>query len=121
MEQYDESLVHYQKAKSIAQRIDDSYLMVIILRGIADSHRGRNRHDDALSEYNTALSLAREIGDLYHQAEVLYGIAESMFHTRGLDAGRIFWRQALEIFQQLDAPEAQYVKLRLHALGASIS
>jgi hypothetical protein len=40
-------------------------------------------------------------------------MGETMLRTGRLDTARIYWRQALDIFQQLGVPEAQTVAIRL--------
>jgi hypothetical protein len=38
-----------------------------------------------------------------------------------MDAARIYWREAQDIFAQIGVPEAATVAVRLHALGESAS
>ncbi len=121
MERYDEALIHHQKASVIAEEIADSQARQLAFFGIAEVHRGIGHYDIALDYYSHALTLAREIGYLYEQARVLEGIADTLLRTRRREAARIHWRQALDLFQQLGAPEAEAVRIRLQTLGAAAS
>jgi tetratricopeptide (TPR) repeat protein/DNA-binding SARP family transcriptional activator len=122
---YDEALIHYEKAMLIAEEIGSQAHKAIALRGIADVRRGFGRYDEAFDNYNTALRLAREIGDPYEEAKVLAGIAETTLSTQKPYGARILFRQALEIFERLGAPEAESARIRLEttnpALGRRIS
>jgi tetratricopeptide (TPR) repeat protein/DNA-binding SARP family transcriptional activator len=121
LDNYDEALIHHQKASLIAEEVSDPYLQVISLCGIAAAHCGSGRYNNSLDQYDGALRLAREIEDLYQEARILDGIAEAMLRTQGREMARIYWRQALDIFQQLKVPEAKSVEIRLDFLGISTS
>jgi hypothetical protein len=88
-------------------------VQVIALRGIADARRGSGRYGEAFEQYRTALAFAREIGDPYEEAKILEGIAETTLATKGPYAARIMFRQALDIFERLDVPEAEAARIRL--------
>ncbi|HYK31841.1 MAG TPA: tetratricopeptide repeat protein [Streptosporangiaceae bacterium] len=122
---YEEALIHYQKALAIAEEIGNLSEQVIALRGLADVRRGSGRYRDAFDDYQTALRLAREIGDPYEEAKVLEGIAEATLSTQKPYAARIFFRQALDIFERLGVPEAESARIRMEttepALGRRTS
>lgn len=116
MELLDESLIHYQNATSIAQQLGDQYVKVIALRGIAHAYRGSDCPDKAMKFYNDALRTAYEIEDPYQQAKVLDGIAEAMFRSGEFDKGRIYLRQAHDLYQMTRSAEARTTELRLEIL-----
>jgi tetratricopeptide (TPR) repeat protein/DNA-binding SARP family transcriptional activator len=116
MEHHDDAFAHHDRALLIASELGDSYERVIALRGIGDAHRGRGMHDDAFEHYQQALQLAREIGEPYQEGRVLEGIGETVLQTLGSGAARIYWRQALDIYQQLKVPEAETMRIRLDIL-----
>ncbi|HUY45475.1 MAG TPA: tetratricopeptide repeat protein [Streptosporangiaceae bacterium] len=113
MDRYADALVHHQRAERIAQDLGDPYERVIALRGIAEAHRGQGRHDQALDHYQQALLLARAIGEPYQEGKILDGIAETVQQTEGPGPARIYWHQALDVYQQLNVPEAETVRIRL--------
>ena len=78
--------------------------------------RASGRYGEALGQYHAVLRLAREIGDLYEEAKVLEGIAEATLSTRRPDAARIFFRQALDIFERLGVPEAESARVRMETI-----
>lgn len=116
MDRYHEALIHHQSAASLAAEIGNSYVRMIALRGIGDSFRGADRSHDAMRHYNDALELEREIEDPYQQAKILVGMAETMFRTGQLGKGRIYLRQAHDLYRMTGSIEATTAQLRLDAL-----
>jgi DNA-binding SARP family transcriptional activator/tetratricopeptide (TPR) repeat protein len=116
MEHHDGAFAHHDRALHIAGELGDSYERVIALRGMADAYRGRGMHDEAFERYQQALHLAREISEPYQEGKVLEGMGETVLQTLGPGAARICWRQALDIYQQLNVPEAETMRIRLDVL-----
>jgi tetratricopeptide (TPR) repeat protein len=118
---FDEALAHHEKAASVANKVGDRYAYAEALCGMAEAHYGSGRLDGALEIYEQVKKVAGEIESLYLRAKALNGIAEITLRTRGVDAARIYWREAYDIFAQLGVAEAATVELRLHTLDASAS
>ncbi len=118
---YDEALICHDKAKAIAKEIGNLRQQVTALRGIAGVRRGCGGYGEAFNLYHSALKLAREIGDPYEEAKILEGIGETSLSTLRSDAARIAFRQALDIFERLDVPEAESVRIRIEALDLAFS
>jgi DNA-binding SARP family transcriptional activator/tetratricopeptide (TPR) repeat protein len=117
MDEHEQCLVYYQNAASTANQVSNLYVRVIALRGIADAHRGSDRPEEAMRYYQDALKLAQEVEEPYQHALILNGIAETMFRTGRVGAGRIYLRQAYELYQMAGAIEAKSTELRLQILG----
>jgi DNA-binding SARP family transcriptional activator len=118
---YDEALVHHQKARQTAEEIGSLSQQLIALRMIADVHRVSGRCGEALDHYHTALKLAREIGDLYEEGKILEGIGESTLGTQRSGSARIFFRQALDIFERLGVPEAESARIRIETMDPAFA
>ena len=118
---FGEALGHYENAASMAEQAGDRYAHTEAICGIAEAHLGSGRVAVALENYERAARVAGEIESLYLKGKALDGMAEITLRTRGKAAARIYWREAYDIFAQIDVPEAATVKLRLHALDASDS
>jgi hypothetical protein len=65
----------------------------------------------------TALDLARQIGDKYEQARAYNGLGRSHHASCDPDQARHQWHQALALYTDLDAPEADQVRVSLQNLG----
>jgi tetratricopeptide (TPR) repeat protein len=121
MDRFDEALAHYEKAASLAETVGDHHASGRALCGIAEAQFGAGRLNAALESYERAAHLSGEIESLYLKATALNGIAEIVLQTRGIEAARIYWREAHDIFAQLGVPEAAIVEIRLQALDTSVS
>ncbi|MEO5875763.1 MAG: tetratricopeptide repeat protein [Streptosporangiaceae bacterium] len=119
MEQHSEALIHFGKAREIATAIGERYELARALAGIATVEGASGKHQDSLDDFGTALSLAQSIGDLYLEGQIHEGTGSVVLQTSGPEAARIHLRQALELFQELDVPEARSVAIRLETLGTS--
>ncbi|WP_433171610.1 tetratricopeptide repeat protein [Actinoallomurus sp. CA-150999] len=117
LERHNEALIHHQRAHDIATAITHPYEQCRALLGMATAYRGLCRYAQSLERYDAALARAREIGDLYQEAKVHEGVGGVLAHTDDPEAARIRWRQALNIFRDLNVPEAWEVEILLDALG----
>ena len=74
----------------------------------------QGRYDQAVTCYEQALDLMRDLGDRYSQATTLTDLGGT-HHTAGnLAAARGAWQQALTILEELDHPDAEAVRAKLH-------
>jgi DNA-binding SARP family transcriptional activator/tetratricopeptide (TPR) repeat protein len=107
---------HYREAMLISQETGDQSVRLAALRGMAELSRRSGQSGKSLKSYQAALSLARQIADPYEEARILEGMAETALALRDDRDAWVRLRQALDIFEQLGAPEAEPVRLRLDAL-----
>ncbi|MBV9792515.1 MAG: tetratricopeptide repeat protein [Actinobacteria bacterium] len=114
---HDEALAHHQRARAIAEEIGNLSQQLIALRLTADIHRGSGRYDDAMADYQAALRMARENGEPYEEGKVLEGIAEAEQAAGQYGGARIALRQALDIYERLDVPEAKAVRIRIETIA----
>ncbi|HEY2281235.1 MAG TPA: tetratricopeptide repeat protein [Streptosporangiaceae bacterium] len=114
---HDEALAHHQRARAIAEEVGNLSQQLIALRLIADIHRGSGRYGEALDSYQAALRMAREGGEPYEEGKILQGMAETSLNSHRFDAGRIALRQALDIYERLEVPEAETVRIRLETIA----
>jgi tetratricopeptide (TPR) repeat protein len=117
---YDEALMHHEQAGLVAEEIGNQSQQVIAMRGIADVSRAWGRYDEAIDQYHKVLKLAREIGDPYEEAKILEGIAEATLSSRGPDAARILFRQALDIFERIGTAGAESMRIRIESLDPAL-
>src|SRR5262249_17858795 len=79
-----------------------------VLTKLGDTRRAHDRHTQALA-------IAREIGTPLEEARALEGIGNCMLHDGNPD-GAAYWRQALTVYNQIGAPDAERTRefLRQH-------
>jgi tetratricopeptide (TPR) repeat protein len=114
---YDEALAHHQRAHQIAEDVGDLSQQLTALRMMAGIHRKSGRYSEAVEVYETALQLSRQTGDPYEEGKVLEGMAEAVLNTHRFEAARITLRQALDIYERLEVPEAEAVRDRLRTMA----
>ena len=114
---YDEALAHHQRAHQIAEDVGDLAQQLVALRMTAGIHRKSGRYTEAVEVYNTALRLSRQTGDTYEEGKILEGMAEAILNTHRFEAARITLRQALDIYERLEVPEAEAVRGRLGTMA----
>jgi len=122
MEQYNEALIRHRSAMAIAKSINNTGEKVRAMLGIADVHVGVGEYPAAAENYRAARRIARQISDPYLEAQALSGMAHVTNLTKGHDAARILWRQAYDIFVQLNiVPEIEAIRIRLEAIDLADS
>lgn len=114
---YIESMAHYERAATIAEAVDDPYARGLSLYGIADVQRESGEPYEAIRDYEHAARIAGEIESSYLKAKTLSGMGEAVLRTRGIEAARIYWREAYDIFEQIGAYEAAEVHVRLQVFA----
>ena len=78
-------------------------------------------HDQARIHHFGALALANRAGDTYLQARAHIGMGNAHHTGRDLEQACYHWRQALTIYAEIGAPEADQVRARLTAAESAIS
>jgi hypothetical protein len=63
-----------------------------------------------------ALRLYRDLTDRYYESDTLTHLGDTHLAVGDPDAARAAWRQALTILDDLDHPDAQNVRAKLHHL-----
>jgi tetratricopeptide (TPR) repeat protein len=81
--------------------------------GYAEQHLGNLA--EATACYQRALSIFREFGDQYSQAVVLTHLGDARHDCGDLHLAREAWQQALDILDELDHPEADKLREKLHS------
>lgn len=117
LDDYGQSVVYYEQAASIAEQVGDLYVRAIALRGMGDARRISDRPDEALYCYQMALKIVQEIEEPYQHAVILDGMAKTMLRIGKEAVGRIYLRQALDLYKATGAVEAVTTELRLDALS----
>ena len=76
--------------------------------------------DEARTRYAEALSLAARAGEKYEQARAHHGLASSYQHSGDTRRAHRHWREALTLYTELGAPEAEQVHAELAGDAARV-
>lgn len=113
---HDEALDAQSRALVIAREIGDRNGELAALNGLGRTRRATVRPDLAVRDHTEALALALELGQPHDQAGALDGRAAAHLDLGRPDLAGADWRRALELFEAVDAPEAERIREALAAL-----
>jgi len=77
---------------------------------LAELGLAAGRPAQAAADAETALTLLRDIGGEWRRGNVLTVLGRALNGIGHLDRAQVCWREALDIFEALDAPEADEVR-----------
>ncbi|WP_405064358.1 tetratricopeptide repeat protein [Kribbella sp. NBC_01505] len=90
------------------------------LKSVAASHQvlgyvsnREQNHEEAVRSYQQAVQLYRRIGDKFYAATTLQSIGDIQADAGNTNAARTAWTDALEIFDELDHPQAERLRAQL--------
>jgi tetratricopeptide (TPR) repeat protein/transcriptional regulator with XRE-family HTH domain len=104
---------HLRPALALAREVGDRAGEALAINALGRLYGRRERWTDSAAQHRRALALARAVGDLHQQAYALDGIARALRATGQDGAAREHWQDALGLFTDLGAPEADEVRQRL--------
>jgi tetratricopeptide (TPR) repeat protein len=119
--EYSQAIGCLRQALAEFRQASDRYGETLTLRTLAQALQGDGQHAAARSELAIALGLAAETGNTYQQASAHRDLAES-HHAAGEDEQACrHWQQALALYTQLGAPEADEVGSRLSTIATHVA
>ncbi|WP_198047542.1 tetratricopeptide repeat protein, partial [Kutzneria sp. 744] len=101
---------HHRRAIDLAREAGNNYLLARALNNFGETLRHQGDRSAAADAYREALAIASSLRELLVQARAHDGIAHCSVDPA--DA-RAHWQQALDIYRQLNAPEAAAVAAAL--------
>jgi DNA-binding SARP family transcriptional activator/DNA-binding XRE family transcriptional regulator/Flp pilus assembly protein TadD len=114
---YRHALIHCEQALTLQQEGGDRHGEAATWDSLGYIHYQLGDHRRAAACYQHALRLNRDLGSRYEEAKVLINLGDNLHAAGDPDAGSRAWRQALEICEQLDHPDADQARARLHEVG----
>jgi tetratricopeptide (TPR) repeat protein len=110
----DEALDHARTARALARRYGRDWEEITALSGIAETLLAMGQPEDARTHFLGALERAQRIDARHEQAGALDGAARALCALGHPDEARRYWVEALRIYTELEVPEAEEVRARLH-------
>ena len=117
---YQDAAGHLDLALALCRETGDLSTQAAVLNTRGEVLLATGRGPDAAREHASALSAATEAGEKYEQARAHDGLATAGATARATSARPIrHWKQALVLYTELGAPEADEVRAQLASrLGA---
>jgi tetratricopeptide (TPR) repeat protein/transcriptional regulator with XRE-family HTH domain len=116
--QYGQAIGSSRRALALYRETGNQNGETVTLCTLARALHGAGRTAAARAELQTALRLAAETGNTYQQAAIHRDLADSRHRDGQDELACHHWRQALTLYTQLGAPEADQVRSRLRAQQA---
>jgi tetratricopeptide (TPR) repeat protein len=102
----------------ILQELGDSAAAAHTMDSLGYIHRHLGDRRQAVACYLQARDLFREVGQSEGEADSLTYIGDIHYDNGDVDAARHSWRQALNIYGQLDHPRVEHVRAKLAPVPA---
>jgi DNA-binding SARP family transcriptional activator len=115
---YQQGLSRCQQALVILQELGDSAAAAHTMDSLGYIHRHLGDRRQAVACYLQARDLFREVGQSEGEADSLTYIGDIHYDNGDVDAARHSWRQALNIYGQLDHPRVEHVRAKLAPVPA---
>jgi tetratricopeptide (TPR) repeat protein len=108
---HDEALALLRDALHLGQRVGDADIEAATLNDLGQLQRLTGA--DGSESYRAALATTAVTGDPYQRARALAGLGHCAWAAGDHERARDHWRAALDLFVQLDVPEAAEVRTAL--------
>jgi transcriptional regulator with XRE-family HTH domain/tetratricopeptide (TPR) repeat protein len=116
---HQQALTYCEQALSLQQEVDNHVGQAHTWDSLGYVHHHLGHHTETVACYRQALALFRELGDRYNEATILGHLGDA-HHTAGnREAAREAWQRALAILTDLDHPDAEPVRAKLHGSRAA--
>jgi DNA-binding SARP family transcriptional activator len=111
------ALAHCQQALTLNQQLGDRDGEAAAWDSLGYAHHHLGHHTQATDCYQHALTLFRDLGDHYDEAGTLSRLGDTHHAAGNPDAARTAWTNALDIFTNIDHPDAEQLRIKIHDLG----
>ena len=110
---YQHAIGYLQEALVLARQTGSQQGETMTLGSLARALHGAGEAAAARAALETMVALTAETGNTYEQASAHRDLAESHHSAGQDDQARDHWQQALTLYTQLGAPEAEEIRARL--------
>jgi DNA-binding SARP family transcriptional activator/tetratricopeptide (TPR) repeat protein len=114
--EHTQALTYCRQALTVHQELGDRYGEADTLPSLGFAHHHLAQYAQAIDCYQQALTLIRDLGNHYEEATTLSRLGDTQDAAGNPEAARTAWRHALTILIDLDHPDADTVRVKLHAL-----
>ena len=110
---YQQAMVYCQQGLAANQELGERSGESATWDSLGYIHHQLGDYQQALTCYERSLDLCRELADQYNEAGTLDHIGDAHSRAGNLDAARSAWAQALHIFEEIDHPDGERVRIKL--------
>lgn len=110
---HEQAFHHHHESLRVARATGNANVMVEALNRFAETYRATGVPAEAVRHHDEAMSVAVASGNRYEHARAHVGLGDAHTDLGDHDQAREHWRQALDIYLDLDAPDAAEVEAKL--------
>jgi DNA-binding SARP family transcriptional activator len=111
---YRQAVIDCQGSLALHLELGDRHGQATAWDSLGHAHHHLDNHVQAAACYEHALELYREVTDRYGEAETLTHLGDTHHAAGDTPTARSTWQHALNILAQLDHPDADQVRTKLH-------
>ena len=115
---HQQALAYCQQALDLHRELGNHDGQADAWDSLGHAHYHLGHFSDAGTCYGNALDLFRKLGDRHQQADILDRLGDTHYKTGDTTAAHGAWQQALAILEDLQHPDAEPVRDKLHKEGA---
>jgi DNA-binding SARP family transcriptional activator len=105
---------HCTQAVELYGDLGDMGGMADAWHSLGTVHQQLGEHVEAIASFQQSLMLSAELGDLWGQAYCLIAVGDTHDRAGDVAGARETWQQALEMLGDLQHPDADRIRARLH-------
>ncbi len=105
---------HCTQAVELYGDLGDMGGMADAWHSLGTVHQQLGEHVEAIASFQQSLMLSAELGDLWGQAYCLIAVGDTHDRAGDVPGARETWQQALEMLGDLQHPDADRIRTRLH-------
>jgi tetratricopeptide (TPR) repeat protein len=115
--EYHLALATCRQALVLHRELDDRQGQAAAWDSLGYIHHRLGNDGETLTCYHHAADIYRELGDRYEEATTLINLGDSHADRQDLTTARGTWLRALTILTELDHPDADTIRAKLHDLN----
>jgi len=111
---YEEAITCCERSLSMMQTVGERRGESAVWDSLGYTHHHRGDFRQAIACYERAIGLARELTDRFNEADALNSLGDVHRSAGDLAAARKAWTRAMWIFEEIDHPDRDQVRAKLH-------
>jgi tetratricopeptide (TPR) repeat protein len=114
---YEQAITYCESALAAMRAIGERRWEGAVWDSLGCTYHHRGDHQQAITCYERAIDLSRELADRFNQADTLSSLGDVHHSAGDLPSARRAWAHALQIFDEIDHPDADQVRGKLRSAG----
>jgi DNA-binding SARP family transcriptional activator/tetratricopeptide (TPR) repeat protein len=114
---YQQAITYCQQALAASRELGERNWEAATWHSLGYTHHQLGDFQQAVRCYERSLGICQELADRYNEADTLDHLGDTHQSAGELDAARRAWRHAVRIFDEIDHPDGEQVRVKLRPRG----